>query len=886
MKNNYFYKYLFFFLFFIFSNVNSAEEFNFDITEIEILENGNLYKGLKRGTITTTDGIILNADNFQYNKKLNILNAEGKVSIEDTVNNYLILTNKITYLRDKNIILTKEKSKAIDQNDNTIIDAQDFEYHKLENKIIANGNVIINNQIKNYKIFSNKITYLKNEEKFITDGKTRALIDSKYDIKSKNVLFFKDKSEISSQYETTILNDNIHLYNLSKFKYILGNKKLSGEKIIVTTNYNQPKSDKFYFKTAIIDLKNNNFIAGDTEIKVHKDIFSVKENDPRILGVSSNKSENLTTINKGIFTSCKKNDKCPPWAISAKRIQHDQNKKQISYDHAILKIYDKPVLYFPKFFHPDPTVFRQSGLLKPVINHSDILGSSLTMPYFLKIDEKRDFTIKPTWFDSDILMLQNEFRKIDNNSEILTDIGIVSGFHSKEANKKKNLNHFFAKFNKNLELENFISSDLFLTFEKTNNDSYLKVFDAHVTKSQVRPESFNSLRNELKIVLNHDNYNFSSGIKSYENLKTAKKSDRYQYILPYYNFDKVLSNKFLNGSLSFSSSGNNDLNNTNELKSNIINDFSYNSNSFISESGLSNNFNINLKNLNSVGKNYDQYKSSPQIEIVSIFSLNTSYPLIKSDEYYNSFLTPKTSLRFNPSDMKNNSTSNNKVDVGNIFNLNRLGFSDTHEAGRSLTLGLDYRKEKKIDLTDELLELDQINKYFEIRLATVLRDKEEHFIPKSSTINRKHSNIFGSVENSLSENLKINYNFALDNDFNKFEYNNFNTTILLGDLKTNISFIEESGEMGDNNIFENITEYSFNKFNSIKFKTRRNRKIDLTEYYDLVYEYKNDCLTAGVKYKKTYYEDRDLKPSENLLFTITLFPLTTYEYQADELVNN
>ena len=41
-------------------------------------------------------------------------------------------------------------------------------------------------------------------------------------------------------------------------------------------------------------------------------------------------------------------------------------------------------------------------------------------------------------------------------------------------------------------------------------------------------------------------------------------------------------------------------------------------------------------------------------------------------------------------------------------------------------------------------------------------------------------------------------------------------------------------------------------------------------------------LTAIVKYQKTYYEDRDLKPSEDLLLTITLFPLTTYEYEVEQ----
>ena len=48
------------------------------------------------------------------------------------------------------------------------------------------------------------------------------------------------------------------------------------------------------------------------------------------------------------------------------------------------------------------------------------------------------------------------------------------------------------------------------------------------------------------------------------------------------------------------------------------------------------------------------------------------------------------------------------------------------------------------------------------------------------------------------------------------------------------------------------------KQNFISFRTRKNREIDLTEYYDLIYEYKNDCLVAGIKYNKTYYNDRDL----------------------------
>ena len=86
--------------------------------------------------------------------------------------------------------------------------------------------------------------------------------------------------------------------------------------------------------------------------------------------------------------------------------------------------------------------------------------------------------------------------------------------------------------------------------------------------------------------------------------------------------------------------------------------------------------------------------------------------------------------------------------------------------------------------------------------------------------------------------------------------------------------------MGDSNFIENSTSFNFEENNYLTFKTRRNRSLILLNI-DLVYEYKNDCLTAGIKYKKTYYEDRDLKPSENLFFTVTLIPLTTYEQKVD-----
>ena len=109
----------------------------------------------------------------------------------------------------------------------------------------------------------------------------------------------------------------------------------------------------------------------------------------------------------------------------------------------------------------------------------------------------------------------------------------------------------------------------------------------------------------------------------------------------------------------------------------------------------------------------------------------------------------------------------------------------------------------------------------------------------------------------------IEYNSIIAN----FNYKNFNTSF---------NILEERGVVGDTNIIQNSTSYTFDKSNSIKFNTRKNRNLNLTEYYDLVYQYQNDCLIAGIQYKKNYYNDADIKPVDELFFTITIVPLTTF----------
>ena len=108
------------------------------------------------------------------------------------------------------------------------------------------------------------------------------------------------------------------------------------------------------------------------------------------------------------------------------------------------------------------------------------------------------------------------------------------------------------------------------------------------------PDSKNLMNTKLNYTLDHDDYNFSTGFHIYETLG-VKHSDRFQYILPQYDFSKNLSLENFTGSINFKSSGSNNLKNTNNLRSSITNDFHYNSLDYYTNSGLKNNLNIYFK---------------------------------------------------------------------------------------------------------------------------------------------------------------------------------------------------------------------------------------------------------------------------------------------------
>jgi len=126
-------------------------------------------------------------------------------------------------------------------------------------------------------------------------------------------------------------------------------------------------------------------------------------------------SGNYTVFQNGVYTACaecKDNPKKPPlWQVKAARIIHDQGEKMMYFEDARLEFFGAPLMYFPYFSAPDPTVKRKTGVLMPGVGSSNKLGVSLEVPYYWALAPNYDVTFAPMITTKQGPMLQGEFRQ-------------------------------------------------------------------------------------------------------------------------------------------------------------------------------------------------------------------------------------------------------------------------------------------------------------------------------------------------------------------------------------------------------------------------------------------------------------------------------------------
>ena len=771
-----------------------------------------------------------------------------------------ITANEILIDKENEILVGEGSVKAVDS-EGKVISADKITYKKLREFLLAEGRVKITD-IEGNILTTDRATYDKISEIITTYDNTELVLREGYKLITKNISYDTRKKILSSNSNSIFIDNDGNKIETSMFQYHIADNLFSSVGKIKIIDI---KKNKYFLKELYVDTKKNEMIGSDVSVILDQENFGVsKESDPRFVANDIFISKYKTDLSKGVFTVCKKRDgKCPPWTLKAKKITHDKVKKTIYYDHATLKLYDIPIFYFPKFFHPDPTVKRQSGFLAPFFTNSTTVGTGFALPYYWAISDNKDLTFSPKIYTKENVLFLNEYRQAFRNGFLTLDTSYTEGYKNTSSTKTDgSRNHIFADFNLNFNQDESYQSNLQLNIQKTSNDTYFKKHD--INTALVDSENTN-LENEIKYSFSNDDTSFDLTATVYEDLSVDKKSDKYEYILPNIMYGKTFfTEKF--GTLNFTSNALYSKFDTNKNKTFLTNDIIWSPSSYITKKGFMNSFEGMIRNTNYEARKTKEYKNEGTVnELNTVLTYKSSLPLQKDGINYSNFFSPNFMLRYAPGHMRNLSNKDVYLRYTNLYSMNK---TSEIEDGLSAILGFDFKINEKVS--------NESNKEkFSLSLGQVFNFDENKDIPSKSSLDQKMSDVVGEINYNFSKIGKIDYKFSIDHNLNELNYNEVSTELNFGKVQFNLDYLEQQNHIGLEHYVSSGVSLNFNDNNKLTFSTKKNFKTESTELYNLSYQYAIDCLTAGLAYRREFYQDADLEPKNTLMFTITFVPFTS-----------
>tara|TARA_B100000686_G_scaffold354899_1_gene468060 strand:+ start:1374 stop:3803 length:2430 start_codon:yes stop_codon:yes gene_type:complete len=768
-----------------------------------------------------------------------------------------ITAKEILLDKENEILVGKGAVQAIDS-EGRLINAEKITYEKSREFLLAEGEVKITDLDGNI-LESDKASYDKINEIIITYENTKLIFDS-YLLTTKNVLYNTEQKILSSNENSIFTDGDGNIIETSMFQYELENNLFSsvGKIKIIDINKN-----KYFFKELHVDTKNKEMIGSNVSVILDQESFGVsKESDPRFTSNDIFVSKNKTNLSKGVFTVCKKRKgKCPPWSLKAKKISHDKTKKTIYYEHATLKVYDIPIFYFPKFFHPDPTVKRQSGFLAPFFTNSTSVGAGFGLPYYWAIKDNKDLTFTPKIYTKENILLLNEYRQAFRNGFLTLDTSYTQGYNkTSETKTGGSRNHIFANLNLDFSEGKSYESNLSVKIQKTSNNTYFRVHD--INTSLVDSEN-TTLENEIKYSFNNKDMYLNINASVYENLREKKNSDKYEFILPNILYGKsFFSEKF--GTIDFKSNAIYSNYETNKHKTFLTNDVIWSPSSRITKQGFVTTVEGMLRNTNYEVKKTDNYKDEGTVnELNGVIAYKTSLPMKKEGINFSNLFSPNFMVRYAPGHLRNLSGEDVTLNYTNLYSLNK---TSEIEDGLSALLGIDFKISEKIKGKPNREKLS-------LSLGQVFNYEENDDMPSKSSLDQKTSDVVGEINYNFDKIGKIDYKFSLDDNLNNLNYNEVSTELNFGRVQFNLDYLEQRNHIGKEHYASQGVTLNFNDNNKLSFSTKKNFKTESTELYDLSYQYAIDCLTAGLVYRREFYQDvDDVKPNNSLMFTITFVP--------------
>tara|TARA_Y100001970_G_C13958244_1_gene711821 strand:- start:184 stop:861 length:678 start_codon:yes stop_codon:yes gene_type:complete len=207
-----------------------------------------------------------------------------------------------------------------------------------------------------------------------------------------------------------------------------------------------------------------------------------------------------------------------------------------------------------------------------------------------------------------------------------------------------------------------------------------------------------------------------------------------------------------------------------------------------------------------------------------------------------------------------------RLTYSNLFDLTKTNEIDVVEKGLSTSIGFDFK--------NNTLEKDGTfgRQNYSFSAGQVISEKENMDIPSSTSLDQRFSDVVGEAVYNATDNIDLTYNFSIDQNYRGLNYSEIGADFNYGKTNFNINYLEEKNHIGNQEYIKSDIELELGQSTALSFSTKRNLLTNSAEFYNLSYDYINDCLKAGIAYRREFYTDRDIEPNDSLMFTITIVP--------------
>jgi LPS-assembly protein len=619
-------------------------------------------------------------------------------------------------------------------------------------------------------------------------------------------------------------------------------------------------------------------LSGDLRYGVIENMRIRLSEDARIAAAGARRIGGQKTVfQKAVYSPCKLCEedpsRAPIWQIKAYRVEHNQKSKNVSYRDAYLEFHGIPVFYTPYFSHPDPTVERRTGFLVPSYGNDSDLGFLVKTPFYIDIAPNMDATITPTFTSGEGIVSAGEFRHRLSNTDYVLSGSLTQG--SKESGDDDNIRgHIRGDLNHETDGTWRGGTNIFLV----TDDTYLRRY---------KFESKNTLENRL-YAEGFGGRSFASANAYYfRGLQADDDPGDTPIVLPKLDFNYVGEPGSFGGQWQVDANflGLTRTDGTNTRRVSALTKWELpHTTAFGEIYRVFASLQTDAYQVNDVvdPDNTLNTKSGFTGRVFPQAGLDWRLPLARTDGRFTQVVEPIVSFILAPDGQNrelipNEDSLSFEFDDTNLFSENRFTGIDRVEGGPRITYGLN----------SGVFGLNSGSSSFFIGQSYRLDESDD--FGTGTGLDEHFSDIVGRVRITPSQYINALYKFRLDKDDLSSSRNELEGNVGTDSLRLDVNYLSidqqeiESALDPDDN-FRDREEISlglssrFFDFYQFGINTRR----DLTSgggtlRHSAFFRYADDCFEFGVDYNRAFTRDRDVQPTDTIMFRVVFRTLGEVE---------